>query len=57
MLTLLAYDQLASDMKDKINIIAVNCDDHRPLCVKHEVKAFPTIKLSVNDPSGTVFDN
>jgi hypothetical protein len=43
----LAYDKLAEESKDKVNIVAVDCDAHRALCTKNGVKGFPTIKLYV----------
>jgi thioredoxin-like negative regulator of GroEL len=42
-----AYDKLAEELKDKVNIVAVDCDAHRALCTKNGVKGFPTIKLYV----------
>jgi thioredoxin-like negative regulator of GroEL len=42
-----AYDKLAEELKDKVNIVAVDCDAHRSLCTKNGVKGFPTIKMYV----------
>jgi hypothetical protein len=42
-----AYDKLAEELRDKVNIVAVDCDAHRPLCTKNEVRGFPTIKMYV----------
>jgi len=45
---MLAYDKLAEELKDKVNIVAVDCDAHRALCTKNGVKGFPTIKMYVS---------
>jgi thiol-disulfide isomerase/thioredoxin len=41
----LAYDKLAEELEGKVNIVAVDCDAHRPLCSKNGVRGFPTIKM------------
>lgn len=43
----IAYDKLAEELKDKVNIVAVDCDAHRSLCTKNGVRGFPTIKMYV----------
>jgi len=42
---MIAYDKLAEELKDKMNIVAVDCDAHRALCTSNGVKGFPTIKM------------
>jgi thiol-disulfide isomerase/thioredoxin len=44
---MIAYDKLAEELKDKVNIVAVDCDAHRALCTSNGVKGFPTIKMYV----------
>ena len=46
---MIAYDKLAEEMKDKVNIVAVDCDAHRALCTSNGVKGFPTIKMYVRN--------
>lgn len=41
----IAYDKLAEELKDKLNIVAVDCDAHRAVCTRNGVKGFPTIKM------------
>lgn len=40
-----AYEQLALELQGQLNVAAVNCDDHRALCVNSGVKGYPTIRL------------
>ena len=42
---MIAYDKLAEELKDKVNIVAVDCDAHRALCTSNGVRGFPTIKM------------
>jgi len=46
----IAYDKLAEELKDKVNIVAVDCDAHRALCTSNGVRGFPTIKMYVPNP-------
>jgi thiol-disulfide isomerase/thioredoxin len=46
---MIAYDKLAEELKDKVNIVAVDCDSHRALCTSNGVKGFPTIKMYVHN--------
>ncbi|ODO04871.1 protein disulfide-isomerase domain [Cryptococcus amylolentus CBS 6273] len=39
------YEQLAATMKGKVNIAAVNCDDHHSFCSSSGVKGYPTIRM------------
>lgn len=39
------YEKLAATMQGRINIAAVNCDQHSGLCQKEKVRSYPTIKL------------
>jgi len=47
---MIAYDKLAEELKDKVNIVAVDCDAHRALCTSNGVRGFPTIKMYVSNP-------
>ena len=47
---MIAYDKLAEELKDKVNIVAVDCDAHRALCTSNGVRGFPTIKMYVPTP-------
>lgn len=47
---MIAYNKLAEELKDKVNIVAVDCDAHRALCTSNGVRGFPTIKMYVHDP-------
>lgn len=47
---MIAYDKLAEELKDKMNIVAVDCDAHRALCTSNGVQGFPTIKMYVPNP-------
>ncbi|KAG6915044.1 hypothetical protein DXG01_013774 [Tephrocybe rancida] len=37
------WRQLASHMKNKVNIVEVNCDDHGALCKSYGVTGYPTL--------------
>ncbi|AFR98909.2 protein disulfide-isomerase domain [Cryptococcus neoformans C23] len=39
------YEQLALELQGQLNVAAVNCDDHRALCISSGIKAYPTIRL------------
>ncbi|KAK4688153.1 protein disulfide-isomerase, partial [Tremellales sp. Uapishka_1] len=39
------YDQLGEAMKDKLNVIKVDCDANTALCRKHGVQGYPTLRL------------
>ncbi|WVQ77445.1 protein disulfide-isomerase domain [Cryptococcus sp. DSM 104548] len=39
------YEQLAAEMKGKINIAAVNCDDHHSFCSSSGIKGYPTVRM------------
>ncbi|GMK54554.1 hypothetical protein CspeluHIS016_0111400 [Cutaneotrichosporon spelunceum] len=43
------YERLATAYKGKLNIVAVNCDDHPILCKRNGVASYPTIKLFQGD--------
>lgn len=36
---------MAAAMQNKLNIVAVNCDDSKPLCNEHGVSYYPNVKL------------
>ena len=37
------WKQLAHDMKDKLNIAEVDCEDHSSICKAHNVQGYPTL--------------
>lgn len=39
------YEKLAAAYRGRLNIAAVNCDDHPLLCKRNGVVMYPTIKL------------
>ncbi|ORX36460.1 thioredoxin-like protein [Kockovaella imperatae] len=39
------YEELATELRGKMNIAAINCDAHPALCKEYGIKGFPTIRL------------
>ncbi|KAI8826836.1 thioredoxin-like protein [Fimicolochytrium jonesii] len=39
------FEDLAPAMRGKVNIGALNCDDHPKLCKRHNVRGYPTVKF------------
>ncbi|KAG0006786.1 hypothetical protein BGZ65_003726 [Modicella reniformis] len=39
------YEQLAADLKDKVNVAKVDCTQNEDICTKEGVRGYPTIKL------------
>jgi hypothetical protein len=43
-----AYEQLAEALKNKMNVVAVNCEQHGTFCRQQGVLGYPTLKLCVS---------
>ncbi|KAJ9096608.1 hypothetical protein QFC19_007141 [Naganishia cerealis] len=39
------WSELASNMKDKLHVVSVNCDDHKNLCISEGIKGYPTLRM------------
>jgi hypothetical protein len=42
---MIVYETLATSLKNKLNVAAVNCDENPSLCRKAGIKGYPTIRL------------
>jgi hypothetical protein len=40
-----AWADLAGRMKDKLNVVAVNCDEQKRLCSAEGIRGYPTLRM------------
>lgn len=45
------WEQLGEEMKGKVNIASVNCDENKKLCDENKVRGYPTLKFFQNGQS------
>lgn len=43
------WEQAATELRDKVNVGAVNCDEEKSLCSEYGIKGFPTLFYFGND--------